>query len=186
MQSPNVMLKPHSLLETVFHFNCADLYDNRNGRISDRQKIRLRWMQVLSPWHVLTVLFVGIHLIIIFHLLILIVSLLQAHNWLGVVRLLAGTGILTLAIIYLIKCLIERLKRLRTDIQNGWVKTKTGRITFRRYRIRRISVAYLMQIEGESYKITCWQMLAFHKQRKYHIYIAPQMKLVLSAEPVHL
>ncbi|MEM9002347.1 MAG: hypothetical protein AAGE59_02350 [Cyanobacteria bacterium P01_F01_bin.86] len=180
------MLKSQSLMQVVFHFNEADLYDNRNGQISDRQKMRLRCMQILSLPHLLTILFAGIQSVIVIQVSISAITLFQANDWFGFSRLFIGIIVLIPMNIYLIACLIKRLRKLARDIQNGQVERKKGTVTFRRYGRKRIAFAYLMQIEGKSYLVTCWQMWTFRQNREYFVYIAPQMKLVLSAELVQI
>ncbi|MEL6224895.1 MAG: hypothetical protein AAFR31_19865 [Cyanobacteria bacterium J06627_8] len=178
------MHKSQSLLKTVFHFNDTDLHANRNGRISDRQKLRLRCMQVLSPLHILSVVLTAIHLVITVHIVAFAIALFQANNWFDFVRVCIGIIVLNAAMIYLIVSMISRIKKLGRDIRKGRVDIAKGAIAFRPYYRNKISFAYRMQIEGKEYPVMWWQTWAFRKHETYSVYVAPHMQLVLSAERV--
>lgn len=180
------MVKSQSTLEVVFHFNPADLRDNRSGQISDRQKIRLQIMQVLSPLHIV----MAIILITTFASAISFVSfaftLFQSADWFNLIRALLGIAGIILIHVLLITALIERATKLNRDIQSGRVEVAKGAIAFRRYGRKRLVLAYLMQIDGKEYRITAWQMWAFRKHEQYAVYASPHMQLVLSAEPMRI
>ncbi|MEM0981623.1 MAG: hypothetical protein AAGH78_15290 [Cyanobacteria bacterium P01_H01_bin.58] len=172
------------MLEAVFHFNDTDLRYNRNGRISDRQKLRLRCMQVLSPLHLFSFLFIVIHFVSLVHLVVLAINGPQANDCFGLLRMFIGFVVLNVVTIYVTVALIKRLQKLNSDIQNGWVETKRGSITYRRYYRYKLSIAYLIRIEGKEYRVMFWQAWAFRKHAEYAVYVAPQMQLILSAERI--
>jgi len=178
------MLKSQMRLEIVFHFNHRDLHCNRGGLISNRQKLRLRCLQVLLPLHILMGIIITTSLAIITNILIHAIAAFQAYDWPYLIRLVIGIIGVILMIVLAVSGLTERLKRLNHDIQNGQVEIKTGVISFRPYIRNKFPVVYIMQIGKEEYKIMCWQRWAFHQHSKYAVYAAPQIKLVLSAERI--
>jgi hypothetical protein len=180
--SPKMMLKSQSLLKAMFHFNEADLRDNQNGRMSDRQKMRLRCMQVLSPWHIGTVFLIGVQLCVLVAAIHFGITLYLGNDWFDFLRVLIAIIAITLTIIIGSLFLIRRLKKLGCDIQNGQVDVTMGTITFRRYGRKRLTFIYLIQIGDKEYRVMFWQMWAFRKHLQYSIYVAPQMQIVLSAE----
>lgn len=178
------MFKSQLLLEVVFHFNNRDLYYNRGGWISDRQKLRLRCMQVMSPLHMLMVVIITTSYAILINLAIALIAAFQANNWPFLARLLIGFAGVVLIITLVMVSLIHRLQRLNFDIQNGHVGIRKGMITFRPYIRNKIPFMYILQIEGHEYKVIFWQRWAFHQHAKYAIYATPRIGLILSAERI--
>ncbi|MEL6224894.1 MAG: hypothetical protein AAFR31_19860 [Cyanobacteria bacterium J06627_8] len=171
------MPKSQYLLKTVFHFSDADLHANRNGRMSDRQKLRLRCMQVFSPWHIIAILLaISLSGDLIQHL--------SQINDGSTIQAIAPKIAYTVLVDVLVALFItERVWKLNRDINTGRVEMAKGVITYRHQYGRR-SIRHFICLDGKEYRVTFWQQRAFRKNKEYAVYVAPQMKLVLSTERV--
>ena len=166
LRSLKSMPKSQYRQEAEFHYNKSDLYQNRNGRLSDRQMLRLRCMQVLSPLHIVMGVIIVTSFAIVFHVVIDAIASFQANAWPFGIRLLIGIVGMIFVVVLLSVNLIRRLKQLNSDIQNGQVEIKKGAIAFRRYRRNRIPFAYWMQIENKEYLIKFWLRWAYYQHAK--------------------
>ena len=166
-----------------FGFDYGDLQDNRTGFISHWQKKRLRWYLLSYSISIL----VWIFLLTVFPLAFFTGS----DGFLSSLAMLwVGAVLVVFGLIW-----VWRIRAVFLDVRSGKVAeliSEVRKVRQARKNRQRIGMEvyehhdmdYFIAIGNERFITSKEQMEAFREGILYHIYIAPESRQILSAEPV--
>ena len=156
-----------SSLAAQLGFSPDDLAANRNGKLSDYQRGRLRFMLLRDT------LLYGLFALVPF---VILVVLLTAQSSSPFVLL-----ILALLVLAFVVYIVNLQRSTRADL-SGEVKVVTGRVDLRDVG-RGI---YRIGVGQQNFQVSAKVYYAFADGRFYRVYYTPNLKTILSAESAEL
>jgi hypothetical protein len=159
-------------LEEAFKFTWEDLAENRQGRLSEAQKQRLRRFPLRFLFGFLFMFGFGA----LFYL-VAIVSRGGRGLTPEFVIFLFGT-----IFVVMIPLMIIQWWRLLSDIRDGTVMTLRGTAKIKQRQIGRNNIAYV-EIDGAGQNLDLW-VEAFEDGENYVVYYTPRLKRVVAAEKI--
>lgn len=163
-----------------FKFTQEDLNANRDGYMSERQK--LHWRQRRR----LTTLAFRLGQILVVILLAGLVQLTVQKN--GITWLAFIVGLMGLAVLWTTGDLLNPAMDYHDDLRKGHVYTICGiveRLTLKKAYRSRPSEVYKIRLENVEFRVNPDQWAVFTSRREYCVYYMPESKIVLSVEPLH-
>jgi hypothetical protein len=160
---------------SVLGFTADDLAANRDGKISDSQKVYLRSYRLLQA-----------RAYFVFGLFLLLIAAVPGLRYFrSTVRdgydLLGAVVFFAFALL-LIGLGVNRWRRVQKDIQNGVVNNANGTARLHIKRAGRGHYEYKLRVEGQEFDLSKDTIAAFTEGQSYRVYYTPLSKVVLSSE----
>jgi hypothetical protein len=160
-------------LQTALDFSPDDLVDNRSGKLSVRQRERLRRLRFRS-------MLIGAALLIFFAFVATSFLFVGQQNAAPISSLI-GVGV-TVANTVMLAIMARYWLRLNADLQAGRVRAVTGSAE-RVIRVTGRTANYVIRIGGEQFPVNKETIKAFQHEASYTLYSTPYTRLLLSGEP---
>ncbi len=158
MMHPN----PYLTMMGALNFDALDLYANRRGELSERQKhlLQKQALERARTWVVIL-------------LLAMIVS------WLANARLVVAGLVVVLMV-----ALVSGVQRLHADL-TGRVQRMHGRLSVvRRVRLLPFGLHHYVLVNDECFRVSQQMQRAFEQGSRYRVFYAPASRVILAAERV--